>query len=160
MAMLQMDSIPALEWPESGPPRDSMLEGVCTWVPILGWCVGALSWHLRSRSIVRHIERQLKARLPIDPEVWVADGGRREFARWLSVTIAGEMGWCNDRFVPDDPIKILCWAHRDGLDINFLLDDLADKIGRPLSDDEVAHLGAMTLGQAVDYLLSLPSSKE
>jgi hypothetical protein len=82
---------------------------------------------------------------------------RRNFGRWLSTAIADNLGWRNDRFIEIDPMEILGWSHQDGLDLEFAVVDIEARLGRCMSREQVEHMCTLCLGEAVDYVLNLPS---
>lgn len=128
------------------------------WVPIVGWSVGSLLYDHRVRPFVNQIRTQLRSRSAFPADAWGDEEARLKFARSLCATIKEEIGWPNDHFHPDDPVRLACWGYRDGLDTNFLQMEIEEKIGTQLTDAECETLTNMTLGAAVDCLLAKKTS--
>ena len=94
------------------------------------------------------------------PSAWGADERRLQFARWLCKATKDEIGWPNDHFHPDDPVRLAFWAYDDGLDIDFLLMAIEEEIGGKVTDADCAKLERMTLGVSVDFLLAKKHNAE
>ena len=137
--------------------RESLVERIGIRVPILGWCVAALAHDVRVAPFVREINGQLKARPRFPGCTWGTDRARRRFVRWIARLIRDEFGWPNHHFHPDDPVRLVCWAHDDALDDVLFLLELEDELGCQITEAECETLWGMTLGEAVDFLLDKAS---
>lgn len=79
----------------------------------------------------------------------------KALARTIAQIAMAEMGWPNDRFIPDDPFEIVIWDAGDGLATGSAL----SKIERVLRlaqkpESEWKDLATNTLGNVVKRLLS------
>jgi hypothetical protein len=140
----------SVAWGLVRPP--SVLERVCRNVAVVGWAVAHLMERARLRPAVERVNRALEARPPVTREVWGQDPARGELAFFLCRTIASEVGWANERFLPDDPMAILCHAAGGRRDAGVAM-TIGDRLCRRLAPEEWAWMGRLTLGQAVDFLL-------
>jgi len=67
--------------------------------------------------------------------------------------IAGEeIGWSHPRFLPDDPLEIVFWAHQDGLDANFATKRLEQKFRVKFSEEEFRFLKHARMSDLVDTI--------
>ena len=147
-------TIEPLKCPGLAESRGSLVERVGLWIPLLGWCVGKLAWDVRVSPFVKQIKEQLEHRDQFPAAAWGQDECRLRFAYWLCVTVKEEIGWPNHHFHPEDPVRIAFWAYDDGLDINFLLEEIEDETGSTITKEDCETLKQMTLGQAVDFFLA------
>ena len=134
--------------------RESFIERVGMWLPIIGWGAASLAYDLRVRPYVRDIKRQMLRRPVFPTRAWGNDQTRVQFAQWICSEIRDEFEWPNDHFCPADPVELACWGYIDGLATIAFQMTIEDRIGCKLSDQECEELTAVTLGKAVDYLLA------
>ena len=139
--------------------RPSTAERVLMWIPIVGWTISHAMENARFKPIIREIEDQLLAR-PDTSDFWTSRNGSSEFTRLIRAILAKELDWPNDHFLPEDPMKILLWAHRDGLDGVFAIQAIEKEIGIriPVEKFESFSSGG-TLGEFVDCLSSLTNAE-
>jgi hypothetical protein len=140
----------SVAWGLIRPP--SVLERLCRNVAVVGWAAAYLMERARLRPAVERVNQALAARPPVTGEAWGEDPARRELAFFLCRTIASEAGWANERFMPDDPMGILCRATGGPGDAGVAM-AIGDRLFRRLSPEEWAWMAQLTLGQAVDFLL-------
>lgn len=128
-------------------------EKALSWIPILGWTLASALEQRRFRPIVQDIERQLLDR-PDTSGLWGPDPRRQKASAALRRLIMEELGWPNDRFIPEDPPGVVFWAHRDGLDGVTALTRLEREFGVQFPDEEWERLCRHgTLGELVDSLI-------
>lgn len=121
-------------------------------IPILGWAIADMMWGKRTRPIAEKIERQLKDRSEPVSAVWGESAAGIALPRCICRVAAQEMGWPNDYFIPEDPAKIVFWAHNDGLDVESAVMEIEEHLDIKLEDAEVEAWFNQTLGEVVDFL--------
>jgi hypothetical protein len=128
------------------------IELFCLRIRVVGWAIAHLMKQSRTRPAMERVRGQLLDRsAPTD--LWGEDLGRREFAYFVSRTIAREAEWPNDYFIPDDPLDTLCFAslvHRADAAVAL---SIGDRLNRRVTSVEWARLLQLTLGELVDLLL-------
>jgi hypothetical protein len=124
------------------------------WLPIIGWTFAARLEQARFRPMVHSIEQQLRDRPDTSP-LWGADPGRQRVASAVRKIAQEECGWPNDRFIPADPLDIVLWGHKDGLDSVSAEMRIEKDFGFrfPDSGSERPRRGG-TLGELVNRLLA------
>jgi len=124
------------------------------WLPIIGWTFAAMLEQARFQPIVRSIEQQLCER-PDTSQLWGADPDRQRISSAIRKIAQEECGWPNDRFIPADPLDIVLWGHKDGLDNVSAVMRIEKEFGfsLPDSDSERPRWGG-TLGELVDRLIA------
>lgn len=115
----------------------SFKERICLIIPIVGWVILPIFHFGRMYPVIEIIENQLIERADKKLSHFYENKCEKEIADKLSASIMENMGWCNDRYIPCDPLKILLWSYAYYLDITFVFDDIEDMIGRELTDQEV-----------------------
>jgi len=88
-------------------------------IPVIGWAIAGHLWGKRTLPIVEEITQLLLARPKPEPQIWGNNPKRVKLGLYLSRVIQEEMSWINDHFIPDDPARVVFWAHEDGLDVEF-----------------------------------------
>jgi hypothetical protein len=111
----------------------------------------------RFRPLVQDIERQLLERTDTSG-LWGPGPRRQKASASLCTLIMEELGWPNDRFMPEDPSGVAFWAHRDGLDGVTALMRLEREFEVHFPDEEWERLCRHgTLGELVDRLIERAS---
>ncbi len=121
--------------------------GILFYVPILGN-------YLYNESFIRPIVDSVNSQLLDRPAFELrAPPNVRTMYAWISQLIRKRIGWLSDRFIPLDPLRLLLWAHRDGLDAEEFCMDLEDHLDIVIggSDDLVATFP--TFGRFVQHVL-------
>jgi acyl carrier protein len=95
--------------------QPSKTEKCLMWLPIIGWTFAAMLEQARFQPMVRSIEQQLRDR-PDTSQLWGAEPDRQRVSSTMRKIAQEECGWPNDRFIPADPLDIVLWGHKDGLD--------------------------------------------
>jgi hypothetical protein len=98
-------------------------------IPVLGWTWADLRWKSRASSIIREIHTLLANRSIETVALFGDDPSLRDTAATLATIAAREIGWPNDRFLPDDPLATVLWAHEDGLDDMAAIQSIETTIG-------------------------------
>lgn len=139
--------------------RPSAAERVLMWIPFLGWTLSHAMERERFKPMIREIEDQLLARSDTS-DFWACRNDSVEITKTICRIIAKELGWPNDYFLPEDPMQILLWAHRDGLDGVFAIQEIEKALGVSIPTEmaERFFIGG-TLGDFVESLTSLTNSE-
>lgn len=108
-------NVEALRWPID-PRTFSRLDAFLMWTPFVG----------KQGVILKGLYDQLSKRKTsltdeMLRELWK---DKYDIAAAVSRIIHENMGWPTDRYIPDDTMGILLWAHRDGLDDVGCIQDL------------------------------------
>lgn len=125
--------------------RPSKTEQCLAWIPVLGWTLARALEQARFRPLVQSIKQQLRNRGDTS-ELWGPEPGRQRASATLRRILQEEFGWINDHFIPEDPLDIVCWAHRDGLDGASFITRLEQAFGISLTDadwERVSHDGSL-----------------
>ena len=147
-------SLEPLTCPGLDESRETLVERIGLWIPIVGWVVAAAVHGARVRPFVRHIKTQLRSRPAFPADAWGDDENRGNLALWLCKAVKENMDWPNHHFHPDDPVALAFWSYADALDIRNLLMTIEDEISAKLTDADCESLETMTLGEAVDFFLA------
>lgn len=139
--------------------RPSAAERFLMWIPLLGWTLSHAMARERFKPMIREINNQLLARHD-SSDFWTCRNESFEIAKTTCRIIAKELDWINDHFLPEDPMQILLWAHRDGLDGVFAIQEIEKALGIcvPAEMAESFFIGG-TLGGFVESLASLTNSE-
>jgi hypothetical protein len=101
----------------------------------------------RIQPIYEDVDLQLAQRKHVPSNIWLELTTDLEFVRFLCRSLMERMHWSNDNFVPADPFSILAWSDHDGA-----VRDIEQHLGCKLSEESVARMMSMTLGEVVLYL--------
>lgn len=146
-----------LKFPRGGVPAPGIAERLLWWLPVIGWTGAAEIARERLRPIRRYVEGQIARRGEGVESAWGSDERRRSLALQMCRLIREAYAWPNDRFIPDDPIEVLC-VDDDG-ELSDIVAQLLGQIGVPedlITDVGFHRLWQMNLGGAVDWLLAMP----
>ena len=104
-----------LRWPEGSRPKfeGARVNSLWRFVPI----VGMISQRASERRMMKPILDQLDEQLLLRPPswgCWRSSDARLEFVQLLSLLIADEMEWPNNRFLPGDALDVLLFPHSGG----------------------------------------------
>ncbi|MFM7320983.1 MAG: hypothetical protein ACKO5K_05595, partial [Armatimonadota bacterium] len=94
-----------------------------------------LQWK-RAAAPFRDLVRALLVRRTTPQGHGFADLETARIAARCAAIVAAEMGWPNDRFVPEDPAATLFWAHEDGLDATAAVMAIEAEWGIHIDDTE------------------------
>jgi hypothetical protein len=134
--------------------QPSRTEKCLEWLPIIGWALAAWLERERFGPMVRSIEQQLRQR-PDTAELWGTALRRQQVSAAIRKIAAEECGWPNDHFIPADPLAIVLWGHKDGLDSVSAVTRLEKELGVTLPDEGTEGLMSQsTLGELVDRLIA------
>ena len=99
-----------MAWPAGRKPEPSDVKiGWLGFVPYLGF----VHWRRLIQPVLSRLDAQLTARAP-SWEGWRIEGAQLQFVRLLSQSIAAEMGWPSEYFIPNDPLDIVLFPHSGG----------------------------------------------
>jgi hypothetical protein len=125
--------------------------GILFYMPIIGH-------YLRRRqkqSLIRPIVKSVNSQLLDRPEFQLrAPPDVTTVYRWLSRLIRKRIGWACDRFVPADPLRILLWAHHDGLDAEEFCLDLEDRLDITVGGADSLIATFRTLNNLLEHMLA------
>lgn len=138
--------------------RETKSEKFWKRIPLLGWAIASSLWANRTSPIVQAVVEQLISRPKPEPSIWGNDTRRVQIGLCLSRVAKEEMGWPNDHFVPADPVRVVFWAHEDGLDFEVALLTIEEELDVKLNDAEVNDWFVKTLGDVVDELMAKQES--
>lgn len=105
-------------------------------IPILGWWLADLRWK-RAAAPFRHMVHDHLIRRDSAPGQGFSDVETARIAARCAALVASEIGWPNDRFLPDDPAPTVFWAHEDGLDDTAAIMAIEAEWGIRIGDEEV-----------------------
>ena len=134
--------------------QPSKTERCLMWLPIIGWTLAAMIEQARFHPMVRSIEQQLRDR-PDTSQFWGADPRRQRVSSAIRKIAEKECGWPNDHFIPADPLDLVFWGHKDGLDDVSAVMRIEKEFGFDLPDSESERRRWQgTLGELVDRLIA------
>lgn len=103
---------------------------------LLSCIMSMLSSYSHYGVVHRRLSQQLRARTEDCWACWDATGIPLEFVVSISTIIMNNMGWPNNFYIPQDPVKLLLLSSFAQLDINATLIDLEESLGVDLFDDD------------------------
>lgn len=121
-------------------------------IPVVGWIWADLRWKSRANPIVREIHALLANRSTVTVSIFGDDPSLRETAATMANIAAQEIGWPNDRFLPDDPLATVLWAHEDGLDDMAAIQSIEEEFGIVLPMDWIESEWSGTWGDFVNAI--------
>ena len=136
----------------------SFSERICLIIPIIGWLIFPHFRLSRIYPVIEIIENQLIEREDKKLSDFYELHNEKQIAEKLSKSIEENIGWCNDRYMPCDPVKILLWSYADALDVTFVLKDIEDMIDRRLTELEAENI--MEVGTIDDIIKLIVAEKQ
>jgi hypothetical protein len=131
--------------------KQPTFEKVCMWIPLLGWCVGAILQKKRFRPVVHFYDEILAGRnQQLVIGIWTNQD--RDVYEEIAQTVGEEIGWKYPRFLPDDPLAVIFWAHQDGFDGTMATMRLEQRFGISLSEEEC---GVLSCGRLSDLVQTI-----
>lgn len=108
--------------------RETHAERLWKGIPFLGWMIADGMWQSRNRPVRNEYVQILDARSEALSAAWGDDPAYRAFARTICEIAREEMGWPNARFIPSDSYQVVFWAFDDGLDLEFAMMEIEDRL--------------------------------
>lgn len=152
--MYPADTIP-IPNPASIVPRPSWFECITRWIPIVGWHIANELERKRLEPFITSVKEELRGRSPAVADLW-KNGAEQQFALFLCEQIQMELDWPNAHFIPADSFGAL-FIDDDGvgIDIAEAVEQYLGLATGAISSSFLDKMNHMTLGQAVEHLLSL-----
>ena len=124
-------------------------------VPIVGMMISTVLWERRNRPLFDEYQKVLESRPLIPSEVW-GDAQRQEIGLVIGQAAQAEIGWPNNHFIPNDPIRVSLWSFHDALDATEAIAKIGEQYGVQIKWDDLIPIWNSNLTDLVDLILSLP----
>ena len=108
-----LQPLPRIEQAELAGTR---LDALLGRIPGIGWIWADLRWQQRAAPWVRRINAHLTCRPPETTAAVFDEPLLLDTASIVENIAREEIGWHTGRFIPEDPLATVLWAHVDGLD--------------------------------------------
>jgi len=118
-------------------------------IPIVGWIWADVRWRLRAFPLIREVHTRLAIRPTETLSLFGEAPSLQHTAATLATIAAQVIGWPSDRFLPDDPLATILWAHEDGLDDTSAILAMENEFGVELP---MAWLETMWTGSWGDFV--------
>ena len=139
--------------------KESMLERVMIWIPILGWMIGSGLWKRRNRPVYDSINLALESRPIINLSIW-GDAQHQEIAQFVCMAVMDQIGWPNDRYLPTDDVGVIFWSFYDCLEAVEIFMKIEDRYGFKFPNELVESIGQHDMAALVDLIASLTPAEE